>query len=431
MKVLKAKRKNNTVELEVETPLETLEEGLTIAFKRAVKHAKIPGFRKGKAPRAVFEKYYGKGSILQEGISEAVNIAYSQAIEAEKIKVVDYPRDLKIGEYKENEPLTFSCEVDVKPEIKLDKYKGLKVEKESDVISDDLVDVQLKQIQQSSAEYELVDRAAEKEDLLKVNVEASIDGEAYSRWSKKNVGVCIGTSIFSEKFDENLIGRKTDEPCEFSVEYAADYHLTDVAGKTVSFKVTILEIKGKTLPELTDELVKKASKFETVDALKTNIRESLESQRKTDVQNKLHEALTDQLIENHKMDIPKGMIDEEVRQDKAYYESTLNRSGSDLGKYLDMIKQTDEEFTATLSESALKRIKIGLILDAIKKKEKIEATEDDVVAAIQKEKPELDTKEKALDALKNVNRSQLEHVVTQRKVFDFLVEHAKIKEKKA
>ena len=145
----------------------------------------------------------------------------------------------------------------------------------------------------------------------------------------------------------------------------------------------------------------------------------------------MHEALTDQLIENHKMDIPKGMIDEEVRQDKAYYESTLNRSGSDLGKYLDMIKQTDEEFTATLSESALKRIKIGLILDAIKKKEKIEATEDDVVAAIQKEKPELDTKEKALDALKNVNRSQLEHVVTQRKVFDFLVEHAKIKEKKA
>jgi trigger factor len=431
MKILKSKRNNNTVSLEVEVSLETLEEGKTKAFKEMVKHAKIPGFRAGKVPRHVFEKHYGKEVLLKDGITEAVNIAYLQAIKEENLEVVDYPQNLSIGEYKEGQPITFTCDVDVKPEIKVDKYKGIKVEKESVVISDEIIDTQLKQLQNSAVEYKPVEREVQKEDLLKVNVQASIDNEAFSKWTKENVGVGVGSSIFSEKFDENLIGKKANEEHKFSVAYDAEYYLKEVAGKNVDFKVVITEVKEKTLPEITDEFVEKTTQIKTVAELKDNIRKSLEDQRKNEVDEKLKLDLINAIIDKTAFDIPESMLTFELEQDKAYFSAQIKQSGGTLETYLKMTQQTEEDLNKQMMENTEKRVKQQLIVDAIQKKESIDATEEDIVNEIKRMKPDATSDEKVAEARKQINENGLIQMIKQKKVFDLLIDHAKIVEKKA
>ena len=431
MKILKEKRQKNTVSLEIEASITTIEQGIQKVFRDVVKTAKVPGFRQGKVPQHIFEKHYGREMLLKDGISEAVNMAYVKAIQENKLDVVDYPKNLSIGDYKENSPITFTCDVDVKPEIRVDKYKGLKVEKESTIISDDLIDAQLKQLQNSGITYELTDRSVQKEDLLKVNVKAFIKDEPYMRWTKDNVGVGVGSSIFSEKFDENLIGHSINKDIVFSVKYAKDYHIKEVADQNVSFTVVITEIKEKKMPELTDELVQQSTQFKTVAECKDNIRKSLEDQRQKEVDEKVKTAILDQIIEKTKFDIPEGMINYEIEQDKRYMESNLKQSGMTIETYLQMVKQSEEEFNTQLKTTSEKRVKQQLILEAIEKKEQIEATQDDIHAEIKRLKPDADTTEKIEKELKKVNQDGLKKMIQQRKVFEFLVEHAKITEKKS
>ncbi len=431
MKILKSKRTKNTYNLEIEASLETIEQALTKIFKQYVKSAKIPGFRQGKAPRNIFEKHYGKDVLLKDGLTEAVNIAYLKALEELDLDVIDYPKNLKIDEYKENQPLSFTCEVDVRPEIKVSKYKNIKVEKESTEISEELINAQLKQIQNSATEYEIVDRTVEKEDLLKVNVKATIEGEAFSKWTKENVGVGVGSSIFSEKFDENLINKKKDEPLSFNVDYSSDYYLKEVSGKTVDFEVVITEIKGKIEPELTDELVQKSSQFKTIDELKNNIRTSLEEQRIKEVDEKLRKDIIEKITEKNPVDVPEAMINNEIEKDKQYYNNSLKQSGSNLDMYLKMIKQTEEEFTNQLKENAKIRLTQELILDGISREENVKASSEDVNNEIKKLKPEADTQEKIDKEMKKLNVSGLKQMIVQRKTFEFLIEHAKITTKKS
>lgn len=431
MKVLKSKRKKNTVELEIEASIETIEKGLTKTFKEYVKSANIPGFRKGKAPRSIFEKHYGKEILLKEGLSEAINIAYMKAIETENLQVVDYPQNMKVDEYKENSPIKFTCEVDVKPELKVEKYKNVKVETETTEISDDLVDAQIKQLQNTHVNYAPVDRAVEKEDLLKVNVKATIDNEPFSRWTKQNVGVGIGSSIFSEAFDNNLIGKKLNENVSFDVTYKDDHYLKEVAGKKVSFNVDITEVKGKEAPELNDDFIKSVTKFDTLDEYKQDIRSSLETQRKKDVDEKLKEDILTEIINKNPFDIPEGMVKQEIQMDKNYLTNTLSQSGANLESYLAMTKQTEEEFETKLKENATKRIQSQLILEAIEIQETIDVSDADITEEIKRLKPEADTEEKVADALNQMNQEGLKKMIKQRKVFDFLIEHAKISKKKA
>jgi len=431
MKVLKSKRTNNIVSLEIEVSLETLEQGITKAFNSMVKQAKVPGFRTGKVPRNVFEKHYGKEILLKDGITEAVNIAYLQAIKEESLDVVDYPQNLSINEYKENEPLTFTCDVDVKPEIKVDKYKGLKVEKEAVTITDEVIQSQLQQLQNSAVEYNVVERAVQKEDLLKVNVQATIEDKQFSKWTKENVGVGVGASIFSEKFDKNLIGKNANEELTFSVDYDKTYHLKDVAGKKVDFKVVVTEVKEKTVPDLTDEMVAKLTQFKTVDDLKENIKTSMQEQRKNEVDEKLKTDLIDLVIEKTAFDIPESMLKYELEQDKAYFAATLKQSGGTIDTYLKMTQQSEDEFNKQLMSNTEKRVKQQLVIDAIEKKEGIIADEADIKAEIQRMKPEATTDEKIAEERNKINENGLTQMIKQKKVFDFLIEHAKIVEKKA
>lgn len=431
MKVLKSKQKDNTCFLEIEVGQDSFTTSMDKVFKDIVKHAKVPGFRKGKVPRNVFEKHYGKDILLKDAITDAVNASYLSAIDELKLDVVDYPKNVDIAEYKADTPITFSCEVDVKPEIKVDKYKGIKLEKESTDISEDLIDAQIKHLLNSHVEYKVVDRAIEKEDLLKVNIKATIEGEEFSRWTKQNVGVGVGSSIFSPKFDENLVGKNANEELSFSVNYDDDYYLKDVAGKKVDFTATVTEVKGKNLPELTEEFLKKVTndQFSTEKDLRKNIRTSLEEQKNKDVEEKSKIDLIEAILEKNKFDIPEGMIHHEMNIDKRYYENTLKQSGSTIDQYLAMMKQTLEDFEAQLKEGATKRVQSQLIIEGVARKEKIEASDDDVSSEIKTLKPNVETDEQIQDELKKINVEGLKNLIVERKVFEFLIDHAKIKVK--
>ena len=258
-KVIKNKKKGFTVSLEIEVSQETIERALEQTFKRVSKSARIPGFRKGKAPRNVFEKHYGKGVLLKDGISDAVNMGYAQAIQTLSLDVVDYPKNVEIGEYKENEPLIFKCDVDVKPDIKLGKYKGVKVSKDPDSVTDEQLNEQVKTLQDNAAEYEHSEEASSDGDMLTINISASVQGTHIDLWTKENMTLKIGLKNFGEDVDKEVIGLKPSETKSFEVTYPEDYAKEDVAGKLVSFSVTVVDVRKKQLPPLDDAFAEKVS----------------------------------------------------------------------------------------------------------------------------------------------------------------------------
>lgn len=426
MKVLKNKKSGHTVSLEIETSLDIIEECKSLAFKDLVKQANVPGFRKGKVPRKVFEKHYGTSLILQEGITEAVNRTYTEAIKELDLEVVDYPRNLNVEKYEEGKPVKFSCEVDVKPEIKLGKYKGLKAKKKSTEIDKDKVDEQINQFREHYAEFTEADRASQKDDIVKLNISAAIDGEPFPSWTRQNMSIKLGLGQYSEAFDTEVTGLKKGETKNFEVSYAKDYQTPEVQDKKVSFEVEIIEVQEKHLPVLDDAFAQKVSPYKTVDELRENIEKNMSEQIVRESDEALKSDLISQIIEDSKIEIPEGMINFEIDQDIKQYEAQLRQSKSSLEHYLKMINQTMDQFKESLKEGAIKRIQADLVVDALVEAEKIEASDDDLKAEIKKLVPAADTDEKIEAELKKVNIEGFRNMVKRQKAMAFVEDKAKI-----
>lgn len=431
MKILKNTRKGNTVSLEIEVSTEAISQALDRAFKKIVKKAKLPGFRPGKIPRDIFEKNYGKDSLVQEGLSDAVNVSYSEAIQDLKLDVIDYPKNVKIGEFKENEPVSFTCEVDVEPEVKLGKYKGLKVEQLPETASEEQVNDYVKKLQESVSGFAEADRAAQSDDIVRLHINAQIDGAVYDTWSRKNMGVKLGLGNFGEDFDHAIEGLAKGKSKQFSVTYSDDFAQKEVSGKTVDFDVEIVEVREKTLPELNDDFAIKASqnKFKTFEALKADIVEKLNDEQKCHSENSLKSAIIEQAVNNAKMDIPDIMIERETEQEKSQYEQSLKKSGVTIKQYLGMAGQSEDSFNTQLKDVATKRVQSELVLTAISVEEKIEATDKDLKEEIQKLVPSAKTDEEIAKYLERVNNTGFRDLIINRKTMDFLLDNAKITKK--
>ena len=231
-------------------------------------------------------------------------------------------------------------------------------------------------------------------------------------------------------FDEQLVGKDANKEYSFSADYKDDYYLKEVAGKTVDFTVTVTEIKKKETAELTDALVAELSPYKTVDELKTNVRENLETKRKQEVDEKLKQDLLNAIVEAHTIDLPEGLVTYEMGLDRKYYENTLKQSGSTLAQYLELTKQSEEDFNKQLRENSVTRIKQDLVIEAVQRQENLEASEADIKAEIKTLKPEADTDEKVAEEMKKINLEGFKTMLSRKKALDFLVEHAKIKVKK-
>jgi trigger factor len=426
MRVLSSKRKGHTVSLEIEESTDNIEDAFTKAFKRLVKSSKIPGFRQGKAPRHVFEKHYGKKSIVNEAILDIVNDAYRNAIDELSLKVIDYPKNMDISEYQENAPLSFKCDVDVVPEVKLGKYKSLKVKKESADVSSDLVEQEINMLLEKYAEYKEVDRPAQDDDILRCNIKATFDDTVYAPWTRNNTAVRIGVGAHGKDFDTQLVGAEKGKTAKFEVSYEADHKLTDVAGKTVSFEIDIEGISEKQLPELDDAFAAKISEFKTATELREKIKTSMEEESVRKSEEKLKVDLLDIVVENIKVDVPEAMVTREIDNSIKHLESQVKQSGSSLENYLSMTGKSMDALRTDVGKDAEKRVKSDLALDAIAEKETITAETTDIEEEIGKwNMPEY----KSVSDLEKDPRVDLENIksiIRKRKTYDYLIDNAKI-----
>ncbi len=249
MKVIKSHRIQNTVNLEIEEEHERMLAERDNVITRLSKKVTIPGFRQGKVPKNIFEKYYGPDKVTQEALTEVINSSYSDAVKELGLKVIDFPKDFDIPDMKENQPFRFKCSVDVEPEIKLGKYKGIKVKKTEYKIEEKDVENSILQIRDSFAEYLPTNLSCEKEDIIRCSLKVKIEGQEYRHWTRNHFALKIGIASFGPDFDTHIINLKAGEEKHFSVDYPDSFPNKDVASKKGEFSIKIEEVRRKTLPE--------------------------------------------------------------------------------------------------------------------------------------------------------------------------------------
>ena len=428
MKVVKSKRNGNTMSLEVEASHEELESKFDGAFKKVRKKAALPGFRKGKVPRNIFEREFGKEPIIQEAIYDVVNDTYKLAIDELKLKVVDYPKNVDIDEYKENKAITFRCDVDVEPDVKLKKYKGLKVAFTEKKASSEDLQKEMDILIGMHATYESVDREASTDDIVRFNATATINDQPFELWSRENQATRIGVHNYGQAFDDGLVGLRSGDKKTITVDYEDGFKTADVAGKTVVFDIDVKEIRERKNPELTDELVKKIDKdCSTVKEWKEKLEKELNERLDQDNKQKKDDAVFGALLDENPIEIPSAMIDQEVNMSLMQFEYSMRQQGMDLNQYMSITNKTEEDLRNDVKESSEKRIQLRKLLEAIIEKEKITVSDDDIQTEIESWKNDTIKTIDDLKASKQHDIETLKQNLLDQKARDFVVDSAKIK----
>ena len=425
---MKSKRTDNTINLEIEISQEDLDSKMDGAFKKVSKKASLPGFRKGKVPRKLFEREFGKHHIIQEAIYDSVNDTYKSAIDELKLKIVDYPKNVDIDEYQEGKPIKYRCDVDVEPEIKLKKYKGLKVEFTEKKADADALQKELDVMVGMHATYESVDRAAKDDDIVRFNATATINDEAFALWSRENQATRLGVNNYGEDFDKELIGLQKDDKKSFSITYADDFKTAEVAGKTVSFDISVNEIRERQLPELTDELAQKIDKeCDSVKSLKDKLQKELDQRLENENKQQKEQVVLDALVEENNFDIPAAMVDQEVNNSLMQFEYSIRQQGMDINQYMQITNKTEQDLRNDMKETSEKRIKARKIFEAIVEKEKITVEDSDIQSEIESWNHETIKTIADVESSKTHDLTMLKNNLIDQKVRDFVINSAKIK----
>ena len=420
------KLENNRVELEIEVDAATFEAAVNAAYKKDVKRMAVPGFRKGKAPRALIEKTYGSGVFYETAMNDVYPSALDEAIKASEYEYVEDKIDLDVVSVGP-EGLVFKATITVKPEVTLRGYKSLKATKKVEAVSDEDVENELKKLQERNARMVSVeDRAAEMGDTVTFDFEGFQDGVAFEGGKGENHALVLGSGQFIPGFEEQLVGAAVDADVEVNVTFPEEYHAPELAGKPAVFKCKVHKIEKKELPEIDDELIKDCTDFETVDEFKADAKKRLEEQREKAAQDAVDEKLVEGLLKCMKADIPEAMyeraIDDRI-QDFAY---RLQSQGLSLELYLQYTGMDEKAFRDSFREQAEKQVKVRLTLEAIAKKEKIQPSDEELEAEYAKFAEqygmEVDKVKAAIPA------TALIEDLSVSKAMDFVKEHATITE---
>ena len=379
MNVKVDKQENSKVVLEFTMDKETFEKELDKAFHKNAKYFKVPGFRNGKVPRNVVEKVYGEGVLYETVIEDNVDDEYRKAVEDNKLEVVSKP-ELDVKQIGKGKDLIYTVTLFVKPEATVKKYKGLEVKKIDSKVSKKEVDAAIESDRQKNARVVSVDdRDLQKDDISTIDFEGFVDGVAFEGGKAENFELTIGSGQFIPGFEDQLIGMKIGEEKEINVTFPKEYHAENLAGKPAMFKVKLISIKSKILPELDDEFAKDVSEFETLADYRKDVEKKVKKQKEESAKNQKEIAVIDKLVENTEVVIPESMIDDEVESMSNQFASNLAYQGLDLKTYCMYMNTTEEEFKKNLRPEAEKNVKLKLALDAIEKLEdiKVEAKEID------------------------------------------------------
>ncbi|MBE7010450.1 MAG: trigger factor [Ruminococcaceae bacterium] len=376
------KKEKNTVEFTMTVSAEAFKAAMDQSFKKNVKKITLPGFRKGKAPRKLIEKAYGEAVFYDDAIDMVFPAEYEAAIKELAIEPVDVPK-LDVKEIGSDKDLVMTISVTVKPEFELGEYKGIKLDEINHTVSDEDVDKELAQKQERNARLVTIeDRAVKEGDIANINFEGFVDGVAFPGGKGENYDLTIGSGQFIPGFEEQIVGKNIGEEFDVNVSFPEEYHAEDLKGKPAVFKVKVNSIQYKEMPELDDEFAKDVSEFDTLDALKADIRAKLEEQAaKTTLQEK-ENAVIDKLVDSTKIDVPECMVDTRIENIIRENNMRMAQQGMSFDQYLSFMGSNLDQFKTMMRPNALKQVKANLILEAIVKAEAFEITDEAVDAKV-------------------------------------------------
>ncbi|WP_430488814.1 trigger factor [Rossellomorea marisflavi] len=419
------KQEGNQGVLTIEVEAAKVNEGLDAAFKKVVKQVNVPGFRKGKMPRSMFEKRFGVESLYQDALDFILPEAYAKAIEETGIEPIDRP-EIDVEQMEKGKDLVFTAKVQVKPEVKLGEYKGLEVEKMDDEVTAEDVEAELTSLQEKQAELVVKEEGkAEEGDTVTMDFEGFVDGEAFEGGQADNYSLELGSGQFIPGFEEQLVGVAAGEEKDVEVSFPEEYHAAELAGKAATFKVKIHEIKAKELPALDDEFAKDADEeVETLAELKEKIENRLKESKKTEAETAVREALVEKASENAEVEIPEVMVDAEVDRMMQEFGQRLQMQGMTLELYFQFSGQSEEDLRGQMKEDAGKRVRTNLTLEAIAAAENLEVTdeeaEEEVTKMAEQYNMSADNIKQALGGLDTLKAD-----LKVRKALEFLVDNSK------
>jgi trigger factor len=383
MSVKIEKVEKNQVKLEIEVDAKVFNECMDRAFNKNKSRFNIPGFRKGKAPRNMVERYYGEQVLYEDAINFACADAYDNAIDENDLHPVDRP-EIDIVQLESGKNFIFTALVTVKPEVELGEYKGLSVEKDEVVVTDDDVENELKRVQERNSKLISVeDRPVENGDTVNIDFEGSIDGVPFQGGEAKGYTLVVGSGTFIPGFEDQLIGANINDEIDFNVTFPEDYHSEELKGKPAVFKVKINEIKVKQLPEINDEFASDVSEFETLDEYKADIREKLTQQAQAEADRKYEDDIVKLAVDNTTCDIPEVMINRRLDDMLRQLDMQLRYQGMNLEGYLQMTGMEMDKVRADYRESALEEVKTQLVLEKIAEVENIIASPEEYEAELE------------------------------------------------
>ncbi|HDA2491243.1 TPA: trigger factor [Staphylococcus aureus] len=422
------KKEGNEGLLTVTVPAEKVNKALDQAFKKVVKQINVPGFRKGKVPRPIFEQRFGVEALYQDAIDILLPDAYGEAIDETDIKPVAQP-EVSVTQIEKGKDFIFEATVTVEPEVKLGDYKGLEIEKQETELSDDELQEAIDHSLGHLAEMVVKeDGVVENGDTVNIDFSGSVDGEEFEGGQAEGYDLEIGSGSFIPSFEEQLEGMKVDEEKDVVVTFPEEYHAEELAGKEATFKTKVNEIKFKEVPELTDEIANELdAEANTVDEYKENLRKRLAEQKATDAENVEKEEAITKATDNTTIDIPEAMVNTELDRMVSEFAQRIQQQGLDLQTYFQISGQDESQLREQMKDDAEQRVKTNLTLTAIAEAEKIEATDEDIDKELEKMSKQFNI---SVEDIKNTlgNTDIIKNDVRIQKVIDLLRDNAKFVE---
>ena len=425
MSVKVEKLEHNMAKLTIEVPTEELEKAVEKVYQSQKKNISIPGFRKGKVPRAMVEKMYGAEVFYQDAANEIIPDAYEAALKEVEEEIVSMP-EVDVVQMKKGEPFIFTAEVALKPEVKLGQYKGVEVDKIDVTVSDEEVEAEIEKEREKNARtVEVTDRAVKDGDTVSLDFEGFVDGVAFEGGKGENYPLTIGSGAFIPGFEEQLVGTEIGADVEVNVTFPEDYQADNLAGKAAVFKCKVNEIKEKQLPEVDDEFASEVSAFDTLEAYKADLKQNLEDKKFKEAKSAKTDAVIDAIIASSEMDIPEAMIKTEQRQMLNDFAQRMQMQGLSMEQYFQFTGTTADMLMEQSKPQAEQRIKTSLVIDAIVAAENIEATEEEFAEEVKTMAEVYQMEEdKVVETLGEQGKASVMKDIKAKKAAEFVTENA-------
>jgi len=419
------KLEKNMAKLTVEVSAEEVEKAIQTAYQKMKKNVNIPGFRKGKAPRHLIEKMYGKEVFYNDAIDNMLPSAYAKAVDECGEEIVSRP-EIQVVQLESGKPFIFTASVAVKPEVVLGEYKGIQVDKTPVEVLDAEIEAEITKEREANARTITVDdRAVQKGDIISLDFDGYVDGKAFEGGKSEDYELTIGSGAFIPGFEEQLVGAEIGKDLEVNVTFPEEYHAKELAGKAAVFKCRVNSAKVKELPEVDDEFAQEVSEFDTLDAYKEDIKAKLLKDKEEDARRVKEDAVIEKIIEGAQMEIPDAMVEFQSEQMMEDFAQRMQAQGLSLQQYFQFSGMTAEKYKEQMKPRALKNIQSRLVLEAVAKAENIEATEEDLDAEMTRMaemyKMEVD---KVKELISDYQREEMKKDIAIQKAVDLVTEAA-------